>query len=425
LIAGFGNRNYPNGYPMNSVSSKSKTILFVHNNNDLYGAEVILLELLKGLDRRSFHPIVVLPKDTKHINRLSARLEQEGIEYQFIGMAVIRRKYFHLFGVLRYIRDLLLGVFRLVSLIRRREVALIHSNTIAVLCGAVAAWITRTPHVWHIHEIIVEPVPARKAMHFLVCHLSDAVVAVSGAVRDHIARDNSKCVAKMKVIHNGIDLAQFSREPSGSKIRAEYGVPSDAVLVGMVGKVCRWKGQLQFVEAAKVVSEERFDVHFLAVGGVFDDETYYMEQFRKTVKSSGLQWKFTISDFRTDIPNILHALDIFVLPSTQPDPFPTVILEAMAAGKAVIATAHGGPAEIVVDGETGYLVAPNDHRALATAILSLAEDPSRLKAMGAAGRRRVERCFGVDRFVADFEALYTRILPSVMPTPPRFVQVSS
>src|SRR5258708_22414471 len=100
---------------MNRNIPEPKTILFVHNNNDLYGAEVVLLDLLKRLDRNNFHPIVVLPTDTKHINRLSVRLEQEGIEYHFTRMAVIRRKYFHVLGALRYVRDLFLVTLNLVA----------------------------------------------------------------------------------------------------------------------------------------------------------------------------------------------------------------------------------------------------------------------------------------------------------------------
>jgi len=262
-------------------------ILFVHNNNDLYGAEVILLELLKRLDRNRFYPIVVLPTDTKHINRLSTRLEQEGVEYRFIRMAVLRRKYFSVVGVARLVIGALFGILSLAALIYRRRVALVHSNTVAVPCGAIAAWVMRMPHVWHIHEIMVDLVPARKVIHSLVCHLSDAVVAVSGAVRDNIVVDCPRCSKKIKVIHNGIDLARFSLEPDGLKIRDEFRVPSDALLIGMVGKVCRWKGQAQFIRAAKLVSEERTDPYFLAVGGVFDDEIFYMEQFREAVEHSG------------------------------------------------------------------------------------------------------------------------------------------
>jgi glycosyltransferase involved in cell wall biosynthesis len=394
-----------------------ETILFAHNNNDLYGAEVILLQLLKRLDPARFYPIVVLPTDTKHIGRLSWRLDQEGIEYHFIRMGIIRRKYFHPVGVVRYAVELLLGVFSLAVLMHRRRVALVHTNTLAVLSGAIAAWLMRRPHVWHIHEIIVSPKVAKKVFHFLAVRFSRVVVTVSGAVRAHILADFPESSDKVKVIYNGIDLSPYLLDSGGAKIRKEFGVPQGELLVGMVGKVCRWKGQIQFQQAAVLVLESRPDTRFLAVGGVFDDEMNDMERFREAVEGAHLETKFMISDFRTDIPSVLSAMDIFVLPSTQPDPFPTVVLEAMAAGKPVIATAHGGPVEMVVEGETGFLVAPGDPRALADAILRLAEVPSLRVAMGTAGRRRVTEHFNLDRFVSEFQALYDRTLAPVFVRP--------
>jgi len=169
------------------------------------------------------------------------------------------------------------------------------------------------------------------------------------------------------------------------------------------------------VDAAALVLKRRPDTYFLAVGGVFDQERFYMEQFRQAVKERGLEEHFRISDFRTDAPDIVGTLDIFVLPSTQPDPFPTVVLEAMAAGKPVIAAAHGGPLEMVLDGETGYLVKPCDHVALADAILKMLEDPDTARLMGENGRSRAAKLFAVERFVNEFEQLYNNCLETSFP----------
>lgn len=395
---------------MQTSDSDQKTILFVHNNNDLYGAEVILLELLKRLDRRKFYPIVVLPTDTRHINLFSSQLAQEEIECQFVRMAVIRRKYFSLLGVLRYLKDFLFGLHSLANLIRRRHIALVHSNTSAVLCGAFAAWITGRPHVWHIHEIILDPVLARKTMHFLICHLSNRVLTVSAAVRDHILADNPKCSEKIKVIYNGIDVAASRTGPGDPKIRAEFGIPTNVLLVGMVGRVCRWKGQHLFLEAAKLAAKDKPELYFIAIGGVFDDETQYMDCFREAVNNSGLEKRFIVSDFRRDAREIMKSIDIFVLPSTQPDPFPTVVLEAMAASKPIVAAAHGGSKEMIREGQTGYLVPPNDPNTLAQAILRLADDPAQGKSMGLAGYRYVYERFRAERFASDFQELYMGIL---------------
>ena len=392
-------------------------ILFVHAGNDMYGADVILLELVKRLDRARFRPLVLLPADSKHLTRLSRRLQECDVEYKFIRMGVIRRKYFRPLGLIRFLVDFLIGIASITSIILRRQITLVHSNTLAVTAGAFAARITGRPHVWHIHEIIVDPVWTRRAVHSLIFRLSGTVVAVSNAVRDHLLSDAPSCAARVSVIHNGIDAQKFSPENAVSTPKTELGFGSDSVIVGMIGKVCRWKGQHQFLEAAKLVLRQQPDVRFVMVGGVFDDETFYMDKLVSAVASLGLSQEVQVRDFVPDIRNVLSAFDVFVLPSIQPDPFPTVLLEAMAMSKPVIATAHGGPTEMVVDDETGYLVPPRDAEALAAAILKLVDDPDLRLAMGITGRRRVLDLFSVERFVGDFERSYEEMMGLRAPLP--------
>jgi glycosyltransferase involved in cell wall biosynthesis len=383
-------------------------ILFVHGNNDLYGGDIALLELIKRLDRKRFRPLVVLPNDTRHINRLSAKLEQEGIACRFVRMAVIRRKYLVASGLTMLAVNFVAGVVALMYLIWRNKVALVHSNTIAVPCGAVAAQLMRRSHVWHIHEIVTRPVIARKILHPVVTRLSTVVAVVSHAVRRHILEDCPSQGRKIRVIYHGIDVAAFA-DGNGNLVRRELEIPLGAFLVGMIGKVCRWKGQLLLVEAAQIVSKQRDGVYFLAVGGVFDDEMHFMVSFRNAVSSNNLSQNFIISDYRSDIRDVVNVCDVFVLPSTEPDPCPAVVLEAMAAGKAVIAARHGGPVEQVVEGETGLLFTPGSADSLAAAIIALVDDPDRARAMGSAGQKRASAHFRVERYVHDFESLYREL----------------
>jgi glycosyltransferase involved in cell wall biosynthesis len=146
------------------------------------------------------------------------------------------------------------------------------------------------------------------------------------------------------------------------------------------------------------------------VGGVFDTEKFYMDRFRKEVHDAGLDNKLTINDFRADMPDVFAAFDIFVLPSILPEPFGLVVIEAMASGKPVVATAPGGPSETVVDGETGFLVPPSDASAIAKALEELLADPAKRISMGDAGRRRAREVFSLPRYVSEFEELYDSIL---------------
>jgi glycosyltransferase involved in cell wall biosynthesis len=399
-----------------------KNILVVHNNNDLYGAEKVLLELLSRLERSRFVPIVVLPTDTRHINRLSPELAKLNIECCFIPLGVLRRKYFKLHKLRRFSFEVLAGVRQLVRLIRKRNIALVHTNTNTILASPLAARLTSVPHIWSIHELMVEPATVRSALHYMIPRFSTRVVTVSQAVRDHMLKDAAKFADRFTFVRGAIDVEPFLIAKGRARVRAEWGVREDEVLIGMAGRVTRWKGQSIFVQAAKLIAERHPQVKFAAVGGVFDTEKFYMDRFRKEVHDAGLENRLTINDFRADMPDVFAAFDVFVLPSILPEPFGLVVIEAMASGKPVVATAPGGPSETVVDGETGFLVPPSDASAMAKALEELLADPQKRISMGEAGRRRAREVFSLPRYVAEFEELYDAVLQETLVTAPGFAK---
>jgi glycosyltransferase involved in cell wall biosynthesis len=399
-----------------------QNILVVHNNNDFYGAEKVLLELLSRLDRSRFVPIVVLPTDTRHINRLSPELAKLNIECCFIPLGVLRRKYFKLQKLPRFSFEVLAGVRQLVRLIRKRNIALVHTNTNTILASPFAARLTRVPHIWSIHELMVEPATVRSALHYMIPRFSTRVVTVSQAVRDHMLKDAAKFASRFTFVRGAIDVEPFLNAKGRARVRAEWGVREGEVLIGMAGRVTRWKGQSIFVQAAKLIAEQHAEAKFAAVGGVFDTEKFYMDRFRKEVRDAGLENKLTINDFRADMPDVFAAFDIFVLPSILPEPFGLVVIEAMASGKPVVATAPGGPSETVVDGETGFLVPPSDASAMVQALEVLLADPQRRVSMGDAGRRRACEMFSLPRYVTEFEELYETVLKETVVAAPGFVK---
>jgi glycosyltransferase involved in cell wall biosynthesis len=399
-----------------------QNILVVHNNNDFYGAEKVLLELLSRLDRSRFVPIVVLPTDTRHINRLSPELAKLNIECCFIPLGVLRRKYFKLQKLPRFSFELLAGVRQLVRLIRKRNIALVHTNTNTILASPLAARLTRVPHVWSIHELMVEPATVRSALHYLIPRFSTRVVTVSQAVRDHMLKDAAKFAGRFTFVRGAIDVEPFLNAKGRARVRAEWGVREGEVLIGMAGRVTRWKGQSIFVQAAKLIAEQHAEAKFAAVGGVFDTERFYMDRFRKEVRDAGLENKLTINDFRADMPDVFAAFDVFVLPSILPEPFGLVVIEAMASGKPVVATAPGGPSETVVDGETGFLVPSSDASAMVQALEVLLADPQRRVSMGDAGRRRACEMFSLPRYVTEFEELYETVLKETVVAAPGFAK---
>ncbi len=389
-----------------------RTLLYVHASDEMYGADVILLQLLDQLPRAEWRPLVVVPTDVAYEGLLTQELAERGIELVHYPTAILRRKYFTPVGLLQYLWRLILSTIFLARLIRREQVCLVHSNTAAVIPGALAARLTGTPHVWHIHEIITRPRFLWKITAWLIPRLSSQVVAVSTPTRDHLCAGNRLNQQRAVVIHNGINPCRFADQTAAAQaIRREWGVPPEAVLVGMVGRFSHWKGQAHFLQAAALVAQADPTVRFALVGGVFPGQEGLVTEVRLLAHSLGLADRVIFSGFRTDIPAVLTAYDIFVLPSTEPDPFPTVVLEAMAAGCPVVANGHGGSVEMVQEQETGYLVDPTDAAAMAAAISYLAVDESRRQRMGAAGQARLRECYSLEAFTDKWRQLYERLAP--------------
>jgi glycosyltransferase involved in cell wall biosynthesis len=178
----------------------------------------------------------------------------------------------------------------------------------------------------------------------------------------------------------------------------------------MVGRLNHWKGQVVFVHAAKMVLGRFPGAHFLVVGSVFGNDQHYLDVLKSEVERAGISDRFRICDFRRDVPEILSSLDVYVHPSLLPEPFGLVVIEAMAACRPVVATAHGGPLEMIEDGVSGHLVPPGNAAALAGKIVMCLEDRGLSGTMGKRGQERALKMFHVSRYIERIQAIYGAIL---------------
>ncbi len=383
-------------------------ILYVHSSDELYGSDRSLLYLLRRLDRGRFEPWVVLPNDVRYEGLLSRELESAGIRHRSLRLGVLRRRYMRPAGVARFAANLTWSTAQLVRLIRRERIDLVHSNTSAVWGGALASRLTHTWHVWQVREIIAQPAWLSRVSAHMLDLFADEVLAISEAVKSHLCRLVPALEPKVRVVYNGVDTEQFTPTRDGSRVRQEFGVQPDEILVGMAGRVSAWKGQGFLLEAASLLAPRAPRVRFAFVGGTAAGEESRIEELRRRAESLGLAPSVRIEGWRGDMPDVWAALDIAVLPSLDPEPFGRSALEAMATAKPVIATAHGGPLEFIRHGVNGLLVPPGDVDALSQAISRLVENRDLRLALGAAGRSLVEQSFSQERTVREVEALYER-----------------
>ena len=384
-------------------------ILFVHASDELYGSDLVLLELTRRLDKHTFAPFVLLPRDLPYKGELSQALREAGVFRRSIDMAVIRRRYASPRGLVLLAWRLLKGTLYIRRFIREHDIALVHSHTAAVWCGATASKGLNVPHLFYVQEIVTSSLVRRLLTRFIAWR-GDKVVVISKAVRDFLLRDVPSLAPHIEIIPPAVDAERFHSRNDGRDVREEWGVKPDEVLFGVVGRVHWWKGQDVFLEAAARVRERVPQARFAIVGDVVPGEEWRLQALRERARRLGIADRVIWAGYREDTPQVMAALDVLVLPSTQPEPFGLVVVEAMATGKPVIATAHGGPTETVVDGETGLLVPPEDAEALAEAMVELAVAPDARADMGSAGRERMLAHYTIERHVAAFEDLYKRMV---------------
>jgi glycosyltransferase involved in cell wall biosynthesis len=248
--------------------------------------------------------------------------------------------------------------------------------------------------------------PLQKAMQKWACRTADHILVNAEAVR-RVLVDQGYEASRISVIRNGIDVSRFRNNDESTAIRTELGFPPKAPVVAVFARLNRLKGIEYFLEAAAVLSVRFDDARFLIVGDSIS-EAYRLE-LEEHAKALGLGRRVVFTGFRSDIPELLREVSVSVLPSLA-EGLSNVILEAMAAGVSVVATAVGGTPEVIEDGVSGLLVPPRDASALARAIGSLLGEPERRRTIGLAGQRQVIERFSLEATVLETEKLYERLL---------------
>ncbi|OLE31207.1 MAG: hypothetical protein AUI36_29800 [Cyanobacteria bacterium 13_1_40CM_2_61_4] len=207
-------------------------------------------------------------------------------------------------------------------------------------------------------------------------------------------------------IPSGIDVDLFTPEMNGRHIRAQFGIPSDALVIGCVANVLPVKGYDVLIAAMAKVMKSSPSVHWLIVGR--DDSTYGTEIRNLAGRLHLVEWTH-FAGFQPDVRPYLAAMNLVVLPSRS-EALGLALLEAMAMGKAVVASAVGGIPEIVADGITGKLVPPEDPAVLSGAIIELLSHPERLIEGGRQGRNRIHSGFTVEVETQALESIYRFLL---------------
>ena len=308
--------------------------------------------------------------------------------------------------------DSLHGMYQLIRLaafLRRRDFQIVHTHDLyANLLGIPAAVIARVPVIISSRRDLAHfdwYQTGRRVWLRRLQNLSTAVLTNAGAIREALLAEDHFAPQKVRVIRNGVDLERFSRA-SQERDWLFAGCEREKWIVLVGNMHSDVKGHPWLIAAAPAIVREFPQTRFLLAG---DGEQ--RKDFERQVAEVGLKKQFSFLGRRDDVPRILAACDIAVLPS-RAEGLPNAVLEYLAAGLPTVATRVGGNAEIVENGRTGLLVPPEESGALGEALLRLLRDPEFASRLGKNGREYVASNFSFQRMIENTEQLYTELLRS-------------
>lgn len=369
-----------------SETDPAVRVVYLDHVADMSGGELALLRLLPALKEVDVH--VILAED----GRLVARLLRAGQSVEVLPMGDQARQ-------LRRSRvrpgrlpvsamvESLVHIVRLTRRLRTLQPDLVHTNSLkSALYGGVAARLAGVPWVWHLRDRVAAdylPKPAVKLLHLMSRWMPSAVVANSTSTLATLPpawRPESQVRA---AIPSPV-LPVTATSPSQRDREGTF-------VVGMVGRLAPWKGQHVFLEAFSHALGGT-DARAVLVGGALFGEEAYEESLRRLLESLGVSDQVELRGHSDDVAQELTGFDVLVHASTIPEPFGQVVAEGMAAGLPVVASAAGGPAELITDGVDGILVAPGDVSGLTKTLSELAVDLLLRSRLGAAARGSIEHC---------------------------------
>jgi glycosyltransferase involved in cell wall biosynthesis len=386
-------------------------VLCVEVNEDgtVGGSHQALYDLVKGLDRERFEPVVLFYQD----NPFSDRLRELGVEVHTYERERERELEVRLRGhPLSKALDILFGaVLRRTRFLRRHSIGLLHLNNSPGLGfndWLPAARLASIPCV--VSAMIIAPHgegPVKRAL----MRGFDAVIPVSRYILEDWAAAVGIPRKRMHVVHHGVDLEAFrarvSRTPED--VRAELGVPPGHALAVMVGNIREWKGQHVVLEALALLDEGvRNRLYTVFAGGAGDQHGAYLSRLRELVEGYGLQECVSFLGPRSDAPNLLNAADIAIHASVRPEPGGIAVLEAMAVGAAVVAADVGGHTEVLT-ADSGFTFDTTYPQALAEHLVHLVESEELRRRVGEKAKERMEE-FSVERNVHATQDVYEAVL---------------
>ncbi len=368
-------------------------VCMVVNNLDVGGLEKVVISLIRALDPQKYKPFLIC------LDGCGRLFEQAQLPAEHC-LVLDKQRAFN-FGVLRFDPRMLA---RINQFVRSNDIHIVHTHNAAPLIYSGLAlrlgW-RRPVVIYSEHNQLYSATPMGKRKFRYYVRLADQLVAVSDDLRRTL-QQQVKVRQPVRVIHNGIDGARFAAA-DGQSVRQELGVAADETLVGTGVVLSEQKGVPFLLTAAQQVLARQPKTRFVIAG-----DGPLKEQLEQQAAELGLGKRVLFLGYRSDMPAVIAAFDIYVLPSLW-EGLPLALLEALAAGRPIVATAVGGSPEVVDHGINGFVIPPRDSTAMAERLLTLISDPDLRRQMAQVNRARFAEQFSLAAMVERHQELYAEV----------------
>jgi glycosyltransferase involved in cell wall biosynthesis len=390
-------------------------VLLVEANNDgtIGGSYLMLLSLVKGLDRSKYRPVVLFYSENCLIPQFRAAGAEVHVWRPRIPLKArsgLLRPAVRAANRLSWYVQPFRTLARVARYLRKWKIDLLHLNN--SVAGSqpwvLAAKFRGIPCVVHERGVV----PRHPWSSRLLARYIGSVICVSDAVRLNLDRQGIERVPKITV-HDGLDPNSFVATRSPREVRAELGVPEGARLVGMVGNIRALKGQDVVVRALGSLRDRFPEVACVFVGDVSPrslPDRVYREELDKLIRSFGMVDRVVFTGYKAEVADYVNAFEILIQASREPEGFGIVVLEGMALQKPVVASKAGGTADIIVDGVSGLFHEPGNSDDLAGKLSLLLANEKLRESVGIAGHERLMQCFTVQRNTTRTQEVYRSVL---------------
>jgi glycosyltransferase involved in cell wall biosynthesis len=382
-----------------------KRILYTDYSSGFGGSSTVLYDFLKHLDRKQYEPVLVVARDGQNFEKTKGLgIDVIKADIKVIGFAPYQGMNTMASFLLDVALYLIPNILTLTAIMRQKKIDLVHINNNIKHCFDVvlAARLTGRPCICHIRE--TRPICK---IDRIFGRLIKQVIVLNQTVYSYM--DGLLGSNKTRMIPDGIDLNIVVDQRNVLKLKKKFN-PEHHFCIGFLGRLVEWKGVDVFIQAAALVKKHYPNVRMLIVGDDPDNNHHYQKYLRSLVAELDLDQEVVFTGWRSDKFDCISLMDVVVQASLVAEGFGLTCIEAMALGKAVIATDVAGPCSIIDEGRTGFLIEPNNPKALAETILRLIKDPALTKEMSQAAREAVVQRFDMKGKAKEIETIYQRFL---------------